>query len=49
MLTDQYEKTVYILGCATSLAELDVALRLVTLLVCAATLTVNCIRLSRRQ
>jgi len=49
MLTDQYQKKVYILGRATTLAQLDIALRMVTLLVCAASLAVNCIRLCRKQ
>lgn len=48
MLTDDYKKSVCIMGRVTTLAELDILLRTVTLVVCIVTLTINCIRLSRQ-
>ena len=49
MLTDDYQRTVQIMGKVITLAELDILVRVITLLVCLITLTVNCIRLKRMR
>lgn len=48
MLTNQYDETVVLMGRTVTLAQLDVALRCATLVVCLLTLTLNIIRLRRR-
>jgi hypothetical protein len=49
MLTDQYKDTVYIMGRRVTLAEIDVSVRSLTLMICVINLVLNIIRLARRK
>lgn len=49
MLTDQYKESVRIFGHDYTLAQLDVTVRVVVLVICTANLILNCIRLSQHK
>lgn len=49
MLTDQYKDTVYFMGRRVSLAEIDISVRSLTLLICIVNLVLNIIRLIRHK
>lgn len=49
MLTDQYNDTVRIIGRDYTLAQLDVTVRVVVLVICTANLVLNIIRLRQKK